>query len=76
MGELLKCLKRQLKTSYKEDAKECIKIYNKLKDLNSGKVWSSQWDVLTNVNFEGVYPNRERIYKPSLIGKIFINGIK
>ena len=33
MGKLYDNLQRQLKTEYKQDAKNCIKIYNYLKEI-------------------------------------------
>lgn len=72
MGKLLDSLNRQLKTDHKKDAEDCIKIYDKLKEQSNGHVWSSEWNVLTNASFEGVYPNYRRIYKPSNIGYAFL----
>ena len=55
MGKLMNHLKRQLKEpEHKKDAQECIKIYNWLKDNDKdGCVWSSKWNPLVNVSFEG-----------------------
>lgn len=41
MGKVYNDLLRQLETEYKEEAKDCIKVYNKLKELNNGSVWES-----------------------------------
>lgn len=76
MGKLSDNLNRQLTTEFKEDAEACLKIYDKLKELNDGRVWSSNWDVLTDVSFVGPMDKRIRVYRPSKIGKIFINGLK
>lgn len=76
MGKLSDNLNRQLTTEFKEDAEACIKIHAKLKELNDGSVWSSQWNVLTDVRFIGQIGKSTRIYSPSEIGKIFINGLK
>ncbi|MGK2864674.1 MAG: hypothetical protein ACSLE0_22280 [Chitinophagaceae bacterium] len=40
MGKLMIRLQKQLKTEYKKDAEDCIEIYNKLKEINDGHVWS------------------------------------
>lgn len=74
MGKLYDNLKKQLKTSNKEDAEKCLKIYNYLKDTTGG-VWESNWNPLVTVKFEGTYPNSTRIYKPSFIGEIFLKGL-
>lgn len=68
-------LKNQLGTTYKEDAEKCIKIYDKLKELNNGHVWDSEWNILTEYLSVGKYPNAIRCYQPSKIGVIFIKGI-
>ena len=75
MGKLYDRLQKQLKSEeYKKDAEDCLKIYEKLKEMNNGKVWESSWNPLTTVKFVG-YPNSERIYKPSQEGYVFLKGI-
>lgn len=70
-------LKKQLLMSdYSEDAKNCIKIYNKLKELDKGSVWSSKWNILTTCLFKGKYPKVIKIYKPTEIGCIFLMGLR
>jgi len=76
MGKLLDRLNKQLKTEYKQDAEECIKVYNKIKEVNNNHVWDSVWNPLTSVKFEGKYPNTVMIYSLSPIGKIFLKGIE
>lgn len=76
MGKLSDNLNKQLTTEFKEDAEVCLKIFDKLKELNDGKVWSSEWGILTDVRFVGPIGRSTRIYSPSEIGKIFINGLK
>ena len=77
MGKLYDSLQRQLKREeYKKDAEDCLKIYEKLKEISDGRVWESQWQPLTSVTFIGVYPNSIRIFKPSQMGRIFLKGIK
>lgn len=76
MGKLYDCLQKQLKSEeYKKDAEDCLKIYEKIKEMNNGKVWESSWNPLTTVKFVGTYPNSEGIYKPSQEGYVFLKGI-
>lgn len=77
MGKLYDRLQKQLKSEeYKKDAEDCLKIYDKLKEMSDGRVWESDWNKLTKVTFEGTYPNSVRIYKPSLMGYTFLKGIE
>lgn len=77
MGKLYDRLQKQLKSEeYKKDAEDCLKIYEKLKEMNNGSVWESSWNPLTTVKFVGTYPNSERIYKPSKEGYVFLKGIE
>lgn len=77
MGKLYDRLQKQLKSEeYKKDAEDCLKIYEKLKEMSDGRVWDSQWNPLTTVKFVGTYPNSERIYKPSSMGYTFLKGIE
>ena len=39
MGKLLDILEAQLKTDLSQDAKDCLIIYNKLKEIHNGHVW-------------------------------------
>jgi len=75
MGKLYDRLQKQLKTEYKEDAEDCIKIYNKLMEMDNGHVWESQWQPLVNTIFKG-YPSDERRFKPTTIGYIFLKGLE
>ena len=61
MGKLYDRLQKQLSTEFKKDAEDCLKIYEKLKEMNNGKVWESSWNPLTTVKFVGTYPNSEMI---------------
>ena len=60
--------------SFNVIAKDCLIIANKLKELNDGSIWSSDWRVLTSVRW---VKNKEweRQFEPSEIGKIFIKGL-
>lgn len=50
MGKIYDRLQKQLQVEeHREDAEDCIKIYNKLKEMNDGSVWSSDWQVLTTI---------------------------
>lgn len=76
MGKLYNSLQKQLKTAYKKEAEDCIKIYNKLKEIR-GSVWNSEWESLThNIGSVGTYPNSFLIYRPSEIGRVFLLGIE
>lgn len=76
MSKLYDDLQRQLKMSeYKQDAEDCIKIYNQLKIIYN-HVWESSWNALTTVKYIGVYPNAKRICKPNQIGYIFLKSIE
>lgn len=78
MGKLYDNLQKQLKIEkYKKDAEDCLKIYDKLKEINSGSVWLTQWGVLTTISgwIGDNYPNRSIAYKPTQIGYIFLKGI-
>lgn len=72
MGKLLNNLNNQLKTEYKKDAEECIKVYNFLKENSDGKVWSSDWNALTKIRFV----NKIRITQLNFIGLMVLNGIR
>lgn len=76
MGKLYDNLQIQLKSEeYKKDAEDCIKIYEKLKEMNDGAVWSSQWQPLTTI--AGWIGESKSIMamKPSPIGYVFLRGI-
>lgn len=50
MGKLYDRLQKQLKSEeHKKDAEDCLKIYEKLKEMNNGKVWDSDWRQLTTI---------------------------
>lgn len=74
MGKTLTRLEKQLKTEYKQDAEDCLKIYNKLKEMDNGHVWESKWKPLVDTIFKG-YPSDERRFKPTDMGRIFLKGI-
>ena len=70
MGKLYDCLQKQLKSEeYKKDAEDCLKIYEKLKELNNGSVWDSDWRQLTTIGgwIGDKYP-KTMVYKPSKLG--------
>jgi hypothetical protein len=73
MGKLLDRLEKQLGTEFKQDAEDCLKIYNYLKET-TGHIWQSEWTPLVTTIFKG-YPSDERRFKPTAIGYIFLKGI-
>ena len=76
MGKLYDRLQKQLKSEeYKQDAEDCLKIYEKLKEMNNGSVWNLQWQQLVDTHFKG-FPSDDRRYKPSPIGYVFLKGIE
>jgi len=74
MGKLLSRLEKQLKTKYKQDAEDCIIIYNKLLEMYHGSIWESHWNPLVNTIFEG-FPSNERRFKLTSIGYVFLKGL-
>lgn len=72
MGKLQDRLEKQLKTEYKQDAEDCLKIYNKLKEI-TGHVWQSEWTPLVQTTPKGW---NERLYKPTAIGYTFLKGLE
>ena len=75
MSKLYDSLQKQLETEYRKEAEDCIKIYNKLKELNGDSVWGTQWQVLTQIaGWIGSNSFKKAAYKPSPIGYIFLNG--
>jgi len=68
-------LQKQLESEYRNDAEDCIKIYNNLKKLSNGHVWESDWRTLVRTIFEG-FPSDNRRFKPTSIGYIYLKGIE
>lgn len=78
MGKLYNYLQKQLKSEdakLKKDAEDCLKIYEKLKEMNNGSVWSSQWQQLAKPKFKG-FPSDDRTYSPTSMGYVFLKGIE
>jgi hypothetical protein len=73
MGKLFDRLQKQLNTEFKQDAEDCLKIYNHLKET-TGHIWQSEWTPLVTTIFKG-FPSDERRYKPTAIGLIFLKGL-
>lgn len=72
MGNVRDSLQKQLETEYRKEAEDCIRIYNKLKEISKSHIWHSHWNVLTEViTFISNIP----VYKPSPIGEVFLKGI-
>jgi len=74
MGKLMNRLQQQLKTDKKEDAKECIAVYNHMV-RHTGHLWSSEWEKLVIPKFKG-FPSNDRTYSLSHIGKMYLKGMK
>lgn len=78
MGKLYDRLQKQLKSEeYKKDAEDCLKIYEKLKEMNNGSVWDSDWRQLTTIGgwIGDKYP-KTMVYKPSKLGYELLKGIE
>ena len=75
MGKLLRHLEKQLKEpAHQKDAKECIEVYNWIKDTDKdGCVWSGRWNPLVYVSFEGWHIKR---YKLNVTGKTLLKGLR
>lgn len=75
MGKLYDKLQKQLGTEFKKDAEDCLRIYEKLKEINNGSVWDTQWRQLVDTHFKG-FPSDDRRYKPSKLGYELLKGIE
>ena len=75
MNKILTYLEKQLKTEYKQDGEDCLIIYNKLKEMDNGSVWTSKWSLLVHTIFKG-FPSNDRRFEPTPIGHIFLKGLK
>ena len=78
MGKLMKRLEKQLTMpEHKQNAEECIEIYNWIKNTDKdGCVWSSRWSPLVNVKWLGSYPNSTAIHSLNITGKTLLKGMK
>ena len=77
MGKLYNSLQAQLKLEeYKQDAEDCLKIYDKLKEMYNGHIWESNWNPLVETGFIGTYPNSKRISKLTYLGKLMLKDIE
>lgn len=74
MSKIIKYLNVQINSDLRQDAEECLLVYKKLKEINNGRVWSSEWNLLVDVKFKGL-PYDDRTYSLSKIGKIFLKGV-
>ena len=75
MSKLTDKLNKQLKTEHKKDAEDCLKIAEKLKEIDDNRIWSNKWSILVDTIYKG-FPHDERRYKPTTIGRIFLKGIE
>ena len=77
----IEILNKQLETEHRIDAEKCIEVYNALSEINKGKVWESQWRVLTIARCS-VFPTSPSTIKDNIyyvlseIGEIFYKGLK
>lgn len=76
MSELKDRLLKQLETNYSENARDCLKIYEAIKELNEGSIPSDQWMVLSRVQHLGTHIDPMRVYSPSKIGYVFLKGLE
>ena len=76
MSELKDRLLKQLEIDYSEDARDCLKIYEAIKELNKGSIPSDQWMVLCRVQHLGTHIDPMRVYSPSKIGYVFLKGLE
>lgn len=76
MGRTMNFLQKQLEDpDTKKDAEDCIRIYEKIKEMN-GNVWAGDFHRLCKVvGHVGRYPNSRTVYKPTPIGYIFLKGL-
>lgn len=74
MGKLYDRLQEQLSTEYKQDAEDCLKIYEKLLEVDKGHLWERTWNILVRTIFKG-FPSNERRFKPTNVGYVFLNGL-
>lgn len=76
MGNIERKLHEQAQMEeFAQDAEDCLKIYNALKDYD-GHVWDSQWRVLTKMGCKKVSSEYVFYYLPSYVGRIFLNGLE
>lgn len=78
MGKLIDYLQKQLKSedeTIRKDGEDCLKIYEKLKEMDNGSVWESKWRPLVDTRFKG-FPSSDRTYHPTAMGRIFLKGIE
>ncbi len=73
MGKLMDRLQHQLQTDLKQDAEDCLKLYNYLKE-STGGVWQSNWTPLVQTKFKG-FPSNQRTFKPTPIGYLVLKGL-
>jgi hypothetical protein len=75
IGKLRNILDKQLLTEHKQEAEDCIKIYDTLMEMDNGKIWNSTWGPLTERIFKRGDWNFIA-YKPSQVGYVFLKGIE
>lgn len=68
-------LENQLHGEFREEAQDCLKIYQFLLELD-GHVWSREWDALVKNCCKRVNEERVWYHKPTKIGEIFLKGLE
>lgn len=76
MSRIYDYLQKQLKSEeHRKDAEDCLKIYEKLKDISKGCAIHNHWRQLVDTHY-GRFGSRERTYKPTKIGRMFLKRIE
>ena len=76
MAKLLDEIKKKMSNDkFKDDASKVLKIYNGLKNLDDGHIWSSKWRVLVSTTWRKIGDKCEKVYSPTTVGEIFIKGL-
>ena len=77
MGKIATQLEVQMsKEGLQEYARQCKAIYDKLKEMDDGHVWSSKWGALVKISSRRNEADKvEFYYRPTDIGEIFLKGL-
>ena len=71
--KVIDTLKKQLSTDKDKEAAQCIKIYNKLLEIDNGHIWGRTWQTLTKVI--RITPELWG-YMPTKVGEVFLKGLE
>ena len=75
MSKILKALKYQLKTEFKDGVKNVRIIYDYLSEKHQGHIWESNQNPLVKTNFVGTFPYSKKVYSLTDIGKMVLNQL-